>query len=375
MKEAIVIGAGIAGLAAAKVLSEKFENVMVYEGALAPQTHHLHVLLKSGQVALEKIFPGIRCRLVENGCPDLDWALDTVWESKAGIFPRYESSVKALSMSRSFLVNTMRQMINQSRVTFIQENVTDLSNFKGCLVVIAGGQNFPLTRLLGTEMVKEEKHEINLTYRSIIFSSDEIDMKDFKQYYYQLDPSMARMGGVISPIDGNRVIATLIEREEHVSECRGLEGFLDKAQEIPSEMFLNILKNARPLSELRTCRKKLIHRRTINLEKLPSNVIVMGDALLSLNPIFGQGMTVAFKEALVLKEMLQFQNFSSMEFQKKCSKENLLPYRLSLLGSRESGLGKNLLQGYLKVCRHSKMFHHFFLRQLHSLSLFPVKSI
>src|SRR5262245_7737464 len=69
-KHAIVIGSSIAGLSAARVLTNHFERVTVIErdepaqSTLfrkgAPQGRHPHVMLKGGELALEQLFPGLR---------------------------------------------------------------------------------------------------------------------------------------------------------------------------------------------------------------------------------------------------------------------------------------------------------------------------
>jgi phytoene dehydrogenase-like protein len=71
---AIVIGASIAGLAAARVLSEHVDRVTILErdslptGAATrrsvPQGRHAHVLLGAGQQLLNGWFPGLDTDLI-----------------------------------------------------------------------------------------------------------------------------------------------------------------------------------------------------------------------------------------------------------------------------------------------------------------------
>src|SRR4051812_30781098 len=66
-ERAVVLGAGIAGLLAARVVSDFYETVTLVErDALpdgcaqrrgVPQGRHLHALLSSGSQALERLFP------------------------------------------------------------------------------------------------------------------------------------------------------------------------------------------------------------------------------------------------------------------------------------------------------------------------------
>ncbi|HXH31261.1 MAG TPA: hypothetical protein VNJ01_10655 [Bacteriovoracaceae bacterium] len=371
MKQAVVIGSGICGLATAEVLSTNFEKVLVYEGAPPAQAHHLHVLLGSGQDCLERIFPGIKSQLLEAGCPLIDWAQDTVWENQDGSFPRYPSSVKTFSMSRMLLTSLMRQRVQRKNIEFIQQRVSGLGEVDGSLIVLAGGQNFPLETFLGRGVYKEEQFPLKLTYRSLVFKQSDLKLEGPLQYYFQIDPPRARTGGVITPIEGQRVMATLIEQEDEFTPCSGLSAYLEKASKIKSDAFTRILKDAKPVSELYQYRKAFSHRRTLNLEAMPKNVIVLGDALLSLNPVFGQGMTVSLQQAEILKELLSRPSFSAESFHRRCQKAGHFAHRLSLLGSHESGLGKRSLRAYLKLCQRHKALHHLFLRQLHSLRILP----
>jgi hypothetical protein len=95
-RQAVVIGAGMAGMPAARVLSDYFDQVIVLENdslpsdaaprAGTPQSKHAHVLLAGGLQALESLFPGFRQALADAGAQLLRVTLDTLWER-----PGYES--------------------------------------------------------------------------------------------------------------------------------------------------------------------------------------------------------------------------------------------------------------------------------------------
>ena len=67
-KQAVVVGAGMAGLPAARALADFFEHVVVLERDTLPtdashragtaQSKHVHALLGGGQRALSELFPG-----------------------------------------------------------------------------------------------------------------------------------------------------------------------------------------------------------------------------------------------------------------------------------------------------------------------------
>jgi flavin-dependent dehydrogenase len=85
-KQAVVIGAGLGGLTAARALADHFEHVLVLErdvlpGQVAdrvgmPQGKHVHALLGGGQRALAELFPGFEHELVKSGAVPLRVGLD-----------------------------------------------------------------------------------------------------------------------------------------------------------------------------------------------------------------------------------------------------------------------------------------------------------
>jgi len=80
-KQAVVVGAGMAGLTAARALADFFERVIVLENDAVPQeaTHrpgtpqarHIHGLLAGGLQALSRLFPDFERSLSEAGAVPL----------------------------------------------------------------------------------------------------------------------------------------------------------------------------------------------------------------------------------------------------------------------------------------------------------------
>jgi FAD dependent oxidoreductase len=74
---AVVIGAGIGGLCAARALLSRFAKVTVLESDSlpkspdgrrgTPQAWHNHLLLEAGRTAVESLFDGFTDRLIANG--------------------------------------------------------------------------------------------------------------------------------------------------------------------------------------------------------------------------------------------------------------------------------------------------------------------
>ena len=86
-KHAIVIGASMAGLLAARVLSDHFEHVTVIERDQlpeneqarkgVPQGRHIHILLNKGASILSDLFPDLFPVLMQDGAIPVDRVADT----------------------------------------------------------------------------------------------------------------------------------------------------------------------------------------------------------------------------------------------------------------------------------------------------------
>src|SRR4029077_13047853 len=94
-----VVGGSLAGLLAARVLSDHFDGVTLLERARFPETpaarkglpqgRHVHVMLERGRGALERFLPGLTGELVRAGAEPLDATLDVAWMNPYGWYVRF----------------------------------------------------------------------------------------------------------------------------------------------------------------------------------------------------------------------------------------------------------------------------------------------
>lgn len=126
-KQAIVIGAGIAGLSAARALADYFEQVVVLERDTlpvapiqrvgTPQAQHVHGLLASGLNALRALFPNFEQDLVQAGAVPLKAGLDVrVERPEFNPFPQRDLGWLGYSMSRPLLEHTVRRQLTHQSV-------------------------------------------------------------------------------------------------------------------------------------------------------------------------------------------------------------------------------------------------------------------
>ena len=93
-QHAVVIGASIAGLCAARVLSDFYDRVMIFERdelpstpdnrSAVPQGRHVHLLMARGAQEFDTLFPGILNEMVAAGVPILENRPDCIYFGAAG---------------------------------------------------------------------------------------------------------------------------------------------------------------------------------------------------------------------------------------------------------------------------------------------------
>jgi hypothetical protein len=106
-------------------------------------------------------------------------------------------------------------------------------------------------------------------------------------------------------VEGNRWIVTLAGLLGEAAPP-DLEGFIEFARSLDAPDCYDIIKSADALGEASQYKYPASQRRHFEkLTRFPEGFLVLGDALCSFNPIYGQGMTTAANEAVVLDECLR----------------------------------------------------------------------
>ena len=126
-QHAIVIGGSIAGLAAARVLTDYCERVTVIERDTAPparefrkgvpQARHPHILLKGGELALEGLFPGLRQELLDNGALPINMGFEMEWFFQGQWREKYTSPMDNVACSRPLLESSIHARLKAVRAS------------------------------------------------------------------------------------------------------------------------------------------------------------------------------------------------------------------------------------------------------------------
>jgi 2-polyprenyl-6-methoxyphenol hydroxylase-like FAD-dependent oxidoreductase len=341
---AIVIGSSIAGLLAARVLSEHFARVTVIERDWlpdtpefrrgAPQARHAHTLLPDGQLILEEQFPGLVDELLAHGAIAIDANHDIAFY-QAGTWrtPRPRETQVSIACSRPLLETVVYRRVaarpnvrimqgyetiglradeRGQRVTGVRlrgrEAEADETLLTGNVVVDASGRPSQAPRWLHSlGYMPPEEWTINsfTGYATRIYGRPGHFAGGWKTLYVRPTPADGPRGGVILPMEGNRWHVTLIGVAGDYPPIDEA-GFLAFARGLPTPRLYEAVQEAEPLT------KPLGFRRTENrvrrYDKLPrylEGFLVCGDAAYALNPISSAGMTAAAMGSLALDQCLR----------------------------------------------------------------------
>lgn len=331
-RTAYIIGASIGGLLAAAALSERFGRVVLLErDDLAdgdrgrrgvPQSRHIHGLLSRGLDAMETLLPGLTDQVVEAGAPTGDLLEDFQWLADGHRLPRVKSGLRGLSATRPFLEGHIRTRVAalpgvefrtgrtvtgliaapDGRITGVATDAGDLTGAD--LVVDASGRGSRSRRWLvdlGYPEVEVENLDINLTFVSRYFKADGQDLGarlgtlsgSYPERPYGMNLAMVENGMVQLTIS---CIAGSPPPKDH-------EEMLALAERLDEEVALPLLRTAEPLSPISSMRFPREQRvRFDRMDRFPDGFLPVGDAVCSFNPTFGQGMTLAGLQALLLRE-------------------------------------------------------------------------
>ncbi len=343
-KHALLIGGSLAGLLAARVLANHFEQVTIIERDTfpngpthrngVPQARHNHILLLRGKAIFERFFPGLEQELLASGATSADAGNEFLSVSIFGRIAPVRMGVQMLLCSRNLIEWQVRQRLGEYKNIRILSRVeatgflAQEDNQRVVGVQLRPRGDEPVPNTLTADLVVDcsgrgsrasewldglgyptpETTVVNshLGYSTRWFKRPE-QPQPWKGVLIAVKPPDNPRAGSLLPAEGGRWIVTL-------AGTAGLypptdeAGFMEFASQLSDPILYNAIRQAEPVSQI------FGYRRTENqwrhyerLKDWPGGFVVMGDAACCFNPIYGQGMTAAALGASLLDGMLQTQ--------------------------------------------------------------------
>ncbi len=338
--KAVVIGASIAGLAAARVLSDFAESVSVIDRDLppasaasrkgVPQGKHVHGVLAGGLDAFKSFFPGLMEELVAAGSRVVDTGQDVLWFNNGAWRLRCPCGVSACLQTRPLFELHVRKRVEKlpnvklfyghsatslelnpekNRVTsvHIAQEGAEEKTLSADLIVDCSGRGSKLPGWLeanGLQKPSTTTITVNVGYSTQYFRIPNAENFNWRALLIVgQPPNITRLGAGFFVESGEFQLTLGGMFRDYPPDDDA--GFLKFAESLQHPALFQAIRNAKPSSSISTYRFSAhLWNHYDRLKDLPENIFVLGDALCSFNPIYGQGMTVAALEAQVLQKCL-----------------------------------------------------------------------
>ncbi|MER5884015.1 monooxygenase [Streptomyces sp. NPDC001941] len=332
---AVVVGAGVAGLLAARVLADAFARVTVVErdepSAAPPgRDEHPHGLTARGATVVEELFPGLLRELDGGRGASGDFGERVAWRFASGWSPRAPVGIPLRAVGHDALRAALRSRITEfdgvrlrtgarasglvgraDRVTGVRvrqpgDAAMDLV-LDADLVVDASGHGSRLPGWLvelGLPRVRRRVVEARVEYVSRPYALSERDALPWDAAVEAVHAPYGTRGFYASRVGGNRLLVTFqgVPGDAPPRDARALAAFAEGLGAPLGALLARLTPCAPPRPGVRHPAVRTAYDR---LPRWPEGILAVGDSVCAVDPLYGQGLGVAALEAELLRAMLR----------------------------------------------------------------------
>ncbi|MCX4246528.1 NAD(P)/FAD-dependent oxidoreductase [Paraliomyxa miuraensis] len=362
---AVVLGGSMTGMLAAAALARHARRVTVidrdelddapHHRKGTPQDHQAHILLDRGRLAIEHLMPGLFDELLEHGSRRIDFGQELWWYHYGRWKIRCDTPYRLYVQTRPLLEHHVRRRLRASSnvelrsQTEVLEPVIVDGHVRGvrlrsrqpsaplelpCDVILdatgRGSRSPQWLEPLGFGSPREERIPLGLAYASRLYRRPPSAPSEWSAYIvYATRPAQRRHGLLFAVEDDGWLLALSGYGGDHPPDDP--EGFEAWAGSLDRPDLRDFIREAEPLTKPRLHAFPFMRWRHYEELRLPMGYGVVGDAMCSFDPVFGQGMTAGAMEAEQLERMLASgRGFDSTSFARACARIAKNPWTLAL---------------------------------------------